>query len=275
MLAVRHAGRGSTLHSWPWLSWPCSPGRKPRSRLAGGASARYRGPGPIEPAHRSVPFPVFSAVLFLKAVLAGFVVAVPIGAIGAMCLRRALQGRWVVGLLTGAGAAIADMILATGALYGLSLLRHHLLENHRPVLLVGGVFLIFIGVRMIHKRRPKLDSRVPSANDQLRRWRVLSAALTTGFALTLINPATLIAFMGVFAGLGLIPDEPHRLLEGWLVIAGVFTGSMLWWMTLTGTALAVRRHLPLEVVVGLNVTLGVLVVGFGVASLLSLLGLDI
>ncbi|MGZ9082447.1 MAG: LysE family translocator, partial [Rhodoplanes sp.] len=111
--------------------------------------------------------------------LAGFVVAVPIGAIGAMCLRRALQGRWVVGLLTGAGAAIADMVLATAAMFGLSLLTHSILENQQPVLLVGGFFLIFIGLRMIHKRHPKLDAEVPTANDQLRRWRVWSAALTT------------------------------------------------------------------------------------------------
>lgn len=216
-----------------------------------------------------------SAVLFLKAMLAGFVVAVPIGAIGAMCLRRALQGRWVVGLLTGAGAAMADMVLATAAMFGLSLLTHYILDNQRPVLLIGGLFLIFIGLRMIHKRHPKLNAEVPTANDQLRRWRVWSAALTTGFALTVVNPATLIAFMGVFAGLGLVPDAPHRLLQSWLIIAGVFAGSMLWWMTLTGTAFAVRRHLSLSFVVALNVILGVLVVGFGVGSLLSLLGLEV
>ena len=216
-----------------------------------------------------------SAVLFLKAVLAGFVVAVPIGAIGAMCLRRALQGRWVIGLLTGAGAAAADAVLATAAMFGLSLLTHYILENQRPVLLVGGVFLILIGLRMIHKRHPKLDAEVLTANDQLRRWRVWSAALTTGFVLTLVNPATLIAFVGVFAGLGLVPDMPHRLLQSWIVIAGAFAGSMLWWMTLTGTAFAVRRHLSLSFVVVLNVILGLLVMGLGVASLLSLLGLEV
>ena len=52
----------------------------------------------------------------------------PIGAIGAMCLRRALQGRWVVGLLSGTGAAIADMALAMAAMFGLSLLTHYILE---------------------------------------------------------------------------------------------------------------------------------------------------
>lgn len=214
-------------------------------------------------------------VLFLKALLAGFIVAVPIGAIGAMCLRRALQGRWVVGLTTGFGAAIADAFLAAAAMLGLTLLTHYLLENQRPVLLVGGVFLIFIGGRMLIRRRPKLKAAPLSVERELRRWKVWTGALTTGFALTIINPATLIAFVGVFAGLGLFQQQPSTLLQDWIVIVGVLCGSMLWWLTLTGTAFLVRRHLSLEWIVVLNVLLGIMVMGFGVASLLSAFGISI
>jgi putative LysE/RhtB family amino acid efflux pump len=218
---------------------------------------------------------VFNLVLFLKAMLAGFIVAVPIGAIGAMCLRRALQGRWVAGLITGLGAAIADTVLATAAMFSLSLLTHYILDNRRPVLLIGGLFLIFIGFRMIMKRHPKLDAEAPTVNDQLRRWRGWPAAFATGFALTIVNPATLIAFVGAFAGLGLFQDQPQNLLRGWIVIVGAFTGSTLWWATLTGTVGAVRRHLSLNFVVVLNVILGLLVVGFGLASLLSVFGVEV
>jgi putative LysE/RhtB family amino acid efflux pump len=218
---------------------------------------------------------VFNVVLFLKAMLAGFVVAVPIGAIGAMCLRRALQGRWLAGLVTGLGAAIADTVLATAAMFGLSLLTHYILDNRRPVLLIGGLFLIFIGFRMIMKRHPKLDADAPTVNDQLRRWHGWPAALATGFALTIVNPATLIAFVGAFAGLGLFQDQPQNLLRGWIVIVGAFTGSMLWWATLTGTGCAVRRHLSLNFIVVLNVILGLLVAGFGLASLLSVFGVEV
>jgi threonine/homoserine/homoserine lactone efflux protein len=218
---------------------------------------------------------VVNLVLFLKALLAGFIVAVPIGAIGAMCLRRALQGRWLIGLTTGFGAAVADALLATAAMLGLTLLTHYLLENQRPVLWVGGVFLIFISIRMIIKRRPKIKDEPVSMERELRRWKAWSGALTTGFALTIINPATLIAFVGVFAGLGLFQDQPSSLLRNWIVIVGVLCGSMLWWLTLTGTAFLVRRHLSLEWIVVLNVLLGVMVMGFGVASLLSAFGISI
>lgn len=218
---------------------------------------------------------VLNVVLFAKALLAGFIVAVPIGAIGAMCLRRALQGRWLMGLTTGFGAAVADALLAAAAMLGLTLLTHYLLDNQRPVLLVGGVFLIFISIRMIIKRRPKIRDEPVSVERELRRWKTWSGALTTGFALTIVNPATLIAFVGVFAGLGLFQDQPSTLLRNWIVIVGVLCGSMLWWLTLTGTAFLVRRHLSLEWIVVLNVLLGLMVMGLGVASLLSAFGISI
>jgi putative LysE/RhtB family amino acid efflux pump len=218
---------------------------------------------------------VFNVVLLLKAMLAGFVVAVPIGAIGAMCLRRALQGRWMAGLVTGLGAAIADAVLATAAMFGLSVLTHYILDNQRPVLLIGSLFLIFIGLRMIAKGHPKLHTEAPTMNDQLRRWRAWPAAVATGFGLTIVNPATLIAFVGAFAGLGLFHEQPQNLLRAWIVIVGAFTGSMLWWATLTGTAVAVRRHLSLNFVVVLNVILGLLVLGFGVVGLLSVFGVEV
>jgi threonine/homoserine/homoserine lactone efflux protein len=181
----------------------------------------------------------------------------------------------VAGLITGLGAAIADTVLATAAMFSLSLLTHYILDNRRPVLLIGGLFLIFIGFRMIMKRHPKLDAEEPTVNNQLRRWRAWPAALATGFTLTIINPATLIAFVGAFAGLGLFHEQPQNLLRGWIVIVGAFTGSTLWWATLTGTVLAVRRHLSLNFIVVLNVILGLLVAGFGLASLLSVFGVEV
>ena len=93
--------------------------------------------------------------------------------------------------------------------------------------------------------------------------------------LTIINPATLIAFIGVFAGLGLFQEQPNSLVRSWIVIVGAFAGSMGWWLSLTGIAFAVRRHLSLNYVVALNVVLGLIVVGFGIVSLLSVFGVEV
>jgi Putative threonine efflux protein len=215
---------------------------------------------------------VFTLVLLIKSIVAGFIVAVPIGAIGAMCLRRSLQGRWGIGLTTGSGAAVADSILAAAAMFGLTLLTRYIFDHQGPLLLVGGLFLIAVGVRMILKRHPNIEAMEGSGPPQPQSLHDFVGAFSTGFALTVINPATLLAFVGVFAGMGLFQDRPAHLLANWIVIVGTFIGSMLWWTTLTTTAYAVRRHLSLEFLVVLNVVLGLVVAGFGVASLLSLVG---
>ncbi len=215
---------------------------------------------------------MFNVLLFVKAILAGFAIAVPIGAIGAMCVRRGLQGRWMVSLMTGFGAAIADTILAAAAMFGLSLVTHYLNENDQWLKLIGGLVLIYIGARMIYKRKVSVAEGPRPQPLELRHWRIWLRSFSTGFGLTIINPATFLAFIGVFAGLGLLPEKPDGLIAHWAVILGIFTGSMLWWCTLTATAFAARHKLPLSILTGINVSLGLLVAGVGLFSLVSLFG---
>ncbi|HWS69107.1 MAG TPA: hypothetical protein VN325_40580 [Steroidobacteraceae bacterium] len=57
-------------------------------------------------------------------------------------------------------------------------------------------------------------------------------AYLTAFFLTLTNPMTTLSFMAVFAGFGLgsSPDYP----AAGVLVAGVFMGSALWWLLLSG-----------------------------------------
>jgi putative LysE/RhtB family amino acid efflux pump len=208
-------------------------------------------------------------ILFLKAVFAGFIVAVPIGAVGALCLRRSFQGRWFLAIVAGLGAAAADSVLAAAAVFGLSLVTHFLVDNTGPVRLVGGLFLVCLGAQMIRKREISLSDAPMPMSTELRSWWKMIRALSTGFVLTIVNPATFLAFVGVFAGFGLLDAHP---LGGWadtLIVVGVFVGSLLWWTTLTVVASAVRRHAPLRIVAIVNSVLGLIVLVIGVAALVS------
>lgn len=208
-------------------------------------------------------------MLFLKAMAAGFVIAVPVGAIGAMCMRRGLQGRWMVSLLTGLGAATADTCLAAAAMFGLSLVTEYINAHEHWLRIVGGLFLIYIGVRMVRARQLKVTEAPRPQLVQMRHWRIWLSAFVTGFGLTIINPATFLAFIAVFAGLGLLPGEANGLLQPWSVVAGVFAGSMLWWCVLTGMSFAARHKLPLGILSVFNTCLGLFVAGLGVFGLLS------
>lgn len=207
-------------------------------------------------------------LFFLKAVFAGFVVAMPIGAIGAMCMRYGLQGRWGVGMVTGVGAAVADGILAGAAMFGLSLATQYLMENQGPVRLIGGLFLIYLGVYMIRNRKPPKERPADAkAVASLQRLHTFSKALVTGFVLTIINPATLLGFAGVFAGLGLLAEKPFDNLTNFLIVGGAFLGSTVWWATLTGGSMAARERMSDGVIRKINTVLGALVVAFGIGAL--------
>ncbi|TVR96681.1 MAG: hypothetical protein EA406_11420 [Rhodospirillales bacterium] len=207
--------------------------------------------------------------MLLKAMLAGFVIAVPIGAIGALCLRRGLQGRWLMAVATGFGAAAADAVLATAALFGLSLIVGTIVENQELLRFVGGLVLLYLGARMIVHRH---DFDAPSPGTvvaQRERKRDLSGAVSTGFVLTLVNPAILIAFFAVFAALGLMEHES----QSGVIIGGAFAGSMLWWLTLIGLAVGLRDRIPLGILAVTNGALGAVVMLLGIASWMTLLRL--
>jgi putative LysE/RhtB family amino acid efflux pump len=209
-------------------------------------------------------------VIIFKAFVVGFVIAIPVGAVGALCLRRGMQRRWVAGVATGAGAAIADGVLAGAAVYGISFIIGHLLDNQVLLRLAGGLFLLALGIHMSLQRNAVASSAEKSATRHREHARHITGAAVTGFALTIINPATLLAFIGVFAAIGLVDETDHPLAAE-MIIGGVVIGSLMWWITLTLGSCVMRERIPANILGIINGVLGVMVAGLGGLSLLSLL----
>lgn len=201
-------------------------------------------------------------LLFLRALALGFSIAAPVGPIGALCIRRTLtQGR-LTGLMTGLGAATADALYGAIAAFGLTAITTALVGISFWTRLIGGLFLIYLGVRTL-LARPAEGEAAPESR------RGLIGAYASTVALTLTNPATIISFLGVFAGLGIGAGS------GWagalIIVAGVFAGSLAWWMLLTVVLGSVRHRLPPGLMRAVNIGSGLLIIGFGLAALISLL----
>ena len=95
------------------------------------------------------------------------------------------------------------------------------------------------------------------------------AAWASTFALTLTNPATIISFAAIFAGLGLGQNVGGYGAAA-LMVLGVFLGSALWWLMLsTGVGLLRSAFTP-ERLRWVNRGAGVIIAAFGVAALVSL-----
>ncbi len=123
--------------------------------------------------------------IFLRGILIGFAMAVPVGPIGIMCIRKTLTDGRLRGLLIGLGAATADLLYGCIAAFGLTAISNAIATERTWIRLVGGVFLLFLGVRTF--RAPPVDPEVPvNSSGMLRSF------LYTVF-LTLTNPATIFA----------------------------------------------------------------------------------
>jgi len=201
-------------------------------------------------------------MLFLRALALGFSIAAPVGPIGALCIRRTLANGRLTGLATGLGAATADAFYGAIATFGLTALTTMLVGISFWTRLLGGIFLIYLGVTTMLAKPAEREAAAESRQG-------LAGAYVSTVALTLTNPATIVAFLGVFAGLGV--GAQTNLAGGLLVVAGVFIGSAAWWLLLTVVVSLIRHRIPADVMRAVNIASGLLIIGFGLAALVSLL----
>ena len=88
-------------------------------------------------------------VLFFSAVIIGFIAAAPIGPVNLLCIQRTLNQGRTIGIISGLGAATADAVYGGIAGLGLTLTSHILLKNQTWIRSAGGLFLCYLGVRII------------------------------------------------------------------------------------------------------------------------------
>jgi threonine/homoserine/homoserine lactone efflux protein len=199
--------------------------------------------------------------IVLKGIIIGFAMAVPVGPIGILCIRKTLtEGRWR-GLMIGLGAATADLIYGCIAAFGLTVISNAIQTERTWIRLVGGAFLLFLGMKTF--RAPPVDPKVP-----VSRSGMLGSYLYTVF-LTLINPTTIFAFIAVFAALGLANEL--SIVSASSLGIGVFLGSGLWFLVLSSGATFFRRKLDSAGLRWVNRIAGGLIITSGVVAIVSVL----
>jgi threonine/homoserine/homoserine lactone efflux protein len=204
--------------------------------------------------------------------LIGFPIAVSPGPIFFLVLRRTLARGWRSGLVSGLGVATGDATYAALAAFGVAAVTSLLIGQRRWIGLAGGIAILIIGIRTILSSRPGAPT-LPSPKgggvirgglSPAKGERVLSSyALMV--VLTLSNPSTILSFTAVFAGLGL------HVAAGWgpavALVVGVWLGSVVWWVLLTGGAGRLRERLTPSIIRGFGLASGIALVAFGVITI--------
>jgi threonine/homoserine/homoserine lactone efflux protein len=199
--------------------------------------------------------------IFLKGILIGFAMAVPIGPIGIMCIRKTLTEGRMHGAVVGLGAATADMLYGCIAAFGLTFISDTFFNQRIWIRLVGGTLLLFLGVRTF--RAQPANPKAPVKNNGVFR-----SYLSTVF-LTLTNPLTIFAFIAIFAAMGL--GSGLGYFSATALVVGVFVGSALWFLLLSSGVMLFRNKLDFAGFRWVNKIAGILIVISGVIAMVSLL----
>ncbi len=201
--------------------------------------------------------------LFFKGLVLGFSIAAPVGPIGVLCIRRTLNEGRTSGLVSGLGAATADGFYGLVAGFGLTFISDLLIEQRNWLAFIGGIYLCYLGIKTSKSKPMEMNLEVENSG----LW---GAYLSTVF-LTLTNPVTILSFVAIFAGLGLVSNHSSAGYASAIsLVSGVFLGSAAWWLTLSGVVSLLRDKFNTHALVWVNRMAGVILVGYGVVALFSI-----
>ncbi len=199
--------------------------------------------------------------MFLRGIAIGFAIAAPIGPVGILCIRKALADGRVAAFIAGLGAALADTLFGGVAAFGIGAVMQLIDGQIVPIKVVGGLFMVGLGTHTWRSAAIGVEAEPGKGPGMVRDF------LST-FVITITNPGTILGVAGVFAALG--PSGRPGGAQSSLLVAGIFCGSTLWWLVLSGVASAARSRFTPERMRLFNHLSGAMLVVFGVAALVSL-----
>ena len=179
-----------------------------------------------------------------------------------MCIRRSFTEGRTVGFISGLGVATADAIYGFVAGFGLTFISNFLTHQQVWIRLFGGFLLLGIGMKIFWTRSVK-EVGPPKVSGLLRAY------VSTLFV-TLTNPVTFLSIAAVFAGLGYTRMD-RSLIPIIALVLGVFIGSTLWWLFVSHSIHFFRRKKTDLEWKWVNRISGVLITGFALVILLSLI----
>jgi len=194
----------------------------------------------------------------IRGLAAGLIIAAPVGPVNLLCIRRTLEKGWKSGMVSGLGAALADTLYGAIAGFSITLAIQLLIREEFWIRLVGGIFLMVIGV--VYYRMP---SRSLEAGPDVSS---VNSDFVSAFLLNVTNPTTVLSFLAVLATLGIGRQRP--LWQTSLLVAGIFCGSMIWWTILVSAANRLRSRITDRTMRWMNHVAAIAIGGFGLANVL-------
>jgi threonine/homoserine/homoserine lactone efflux protein len=199
-------------------------------------------------------------IILLEGLAIGFLLATPIGPIGVICVRRTLAYGKRHGFIVGLSGASADIVYALIAAFGVTLVSNFVYEWQFWIRLGGGILLLLLGFHILRS-----EPMVQLAGEQSNKYRKV---FVPTFLLALSNPMSMFGFGAVFSSTRICQTAADRV-SLFMLVAGVFFGSLLWFSFLTGVTSVFQKKLTNGGFAMVNRIAGRLFIVFGAVSIWS------
>ena len=161
-------------------------------------------------------------------------------------------------MVSGLGAALADTMYGAIAGFGISLVIQFLIREEFWIRVIGGIFLMGIGVVYYCKPPRPLEAGEDNSS--------ANSDFVSAFFLNATNPTTVLSFLVVLAALGV--GGQRSLWQTLVLVAGIFCGSMIWWTTLVTAARHLRGRITNRTLRRMNHVAGIAIGCFGLVNVL-------
>lgn len=196
----------------------------------------------------------------LRGILIGLLFGLPVGVVGAMTVQRTLIGGIKAGLFTGLGSSVADCFYACVGVFGFTIISDFMLKYKAIINILGGSFILFMGIRLLLKKNnisdiPKLESIG------------LTKMFLSSFVIGITNPAAILTFLFAFSYFGISGNS--GIVQGILIVCGVFIGTYIWWTILSAITNIIKKRMAKYSFIHMNQICGIILFLFGAAIFLS------
>jgi len=204
---------------------------------------------------------MYSTILF-KGLCVGFTMSAIIGPIAVMCIRRTLAHGQLIGLAIALGASLGNATYGLIAGFGLTFISNFLLAHQDIFRLLGGIFLIYLGIKTAREKHAE-HMTVDQPTNYLNT--ILGA-----YFLTLSNPVSIVSFTAMFTALDIIIDDTNYVTT-LLLVLGIFLGAMIWKIILTSLVRLLHAKINQSTIIKINKCSGAIIMFFGCISIVSIL----
>jgi threonine/homoserine/homoserine lactone efflux protein len=199
---------------------------------------------------------------FLAGALAGYAIAIPVGAVAVLIVELGIRRGFRVGAAAGMGAATADGLYAGLAMAGGTAVAAAIGPFQEPLRIVAAGVLTGVALRgfvslLLGPRGVSSGTDLPVS--ALATWLRFTA-------ITLLNPATVVYFAALILGLPSLSDQPGERIA---FVLGAFLASASWQLILAGTGAVAHHRLPGRFQIAVSVFGNLLILYFAVGVALG------